>query len=88
VTKRDFTFERQPVDPANPLPPDQTAPVRGSLKARIDTPTENMWRAVFGLQIPRVLDIRVDASGPIGNRENRDAQLRIVIGRAFPITRE
>jgi len=59
-------------------------PIATSLTGKIDTPMGYGWRATAGFTLAGVVDIRVDAVGPIGGRE-RDALLRIVIARSFPV---
>lgn len=60
-------------------------PDKNSLSSSITTPWDPFWRAVFGARIGGVIDLRVDASGPIGGRE-AEPLLRILIGRGFPVT--
>ena len=60
-------------------------PDKNSLSSSVTTPWDKFWRAVFGARIGGVIDLRVDASGPIGGRE-AEPLLRILIGRGFPVT--
>jgi hypothetical protein len=64
---------------------DSTAePDNMSLRDSLETPTNTFWRAAFGVRVAGVLDVRVDASGPVAKRDQRPL-LRVIIGRAFPI---
>jgi hypothetical protein len=60
-------------------------PNPNSLRDSLSTPSQKFWRAAFGARIAGVLDIRLDAAGPIGRRA-ADPLLRLIIGRGFPVT--
>ncbi|HEX2077351.1 MAG TPA: hypothetical protein VHG08_06565 [Longimicrobium sp.] len=57
-----------------------------SLQHLRETPDDLFWRAMFGARIAGLLDVRVDAIGPIGERDSAPL-LRIVLGRDFPLIR-
>lgn len=61
----------------------QADPDRTSLRARLETPDRQVWRAFFGARLAGVLDLRVDAAGPVGIR-SAPPLLKVLIGRAFP----
>ena len=60
-------------------------PNPNSLRDSLSTPAQTFWRAAFGARLAGVLDIRLDAAGPIGGRA-ADPLLRLIIGRGFPVT--
>ena len=75
---RETTFERTTMS---------GIPIASSLGAVINAEYQEVWRLIAGWRILGVLDLRLDASGPIGGRD-RDPVLRVLIGRDFPLTRQ
>jgi hypothetical protein len=59
-----------------------------SLDADFLTPRVRFWQVMFGWRMAGLLDLRVDAAGPVGDRNNGEPLLRIVIGRSFPVANE
>jgi hypothetical protein len=61
------------------------APVPNSLIADVKQPWRQVLWIVAGVRLAGVLDVRLDATAPIGEPRG-DSPLRLIIGRAFPIT--
>lgn len=57
-----------------------------SLRGALDPDYRRVWRAFFGARLAGVLDVRVDAAGPVGPR-NSSPLLKVMLGRAFPTSR-
>jgi hypothetical protein len=74
-----FHYIRSSASEGSPGPIDPES-LRGLL-GRTDV---RVWRAVLGTRLAGVMDLRVDASGSIGN-ERVEPLLRVLIARAFPI---
>ena len=58
-----------------------------SLKANLIDPPRSVWRATFGARIAGILDVRLDAAGPIGARDI-EPLLKVLIGSTFPVLRD
>lgn len=87
VVQRDFSYRR------SSLPADSGEVDDESLRAEVRTDGEWFWRGVFGARIGEFVDLKLDALGPIGNRDigavgrkqSLEPILRVVLGAAFPV---
>ena len=74
VLNRGFAFSRNGVGQ-----PDST-----SLRPLLNGSQAFFWQAVFGIEVPGVIDVRVDGVGPMERAFDKPI-LRLVLARSFPV---